>query len=259
MERINVLMLVTNLRQTNGVTSYVMNYFNSIDKSRIHMDFALIYDIPTPYYETITEAGSKVFILPSMKKPLSFIKRCKDILDQGHYDIIHNNILLASLPIMSLAKKKQIPVRILHSHNSKLGETPKKETRNKLLLPLLLNTATDFFACSREAAEAMFGNRDYTFIPNVVSEDKLTFSADTRDRVRTELGVQDKIVIGTIGRVAPQKNPLFALDVIGGAIKTIPALEYWWIGNGPMDDFIKEEVSHRGLESMFGCLAIVPM
>ena len=69
MKEISVLMLVTNLRQTNGVTSYVMNYFNAVDQSKVHMDFALIYDVPTPYYESITDAGSKVYILPSIKKP----------------------------------------------------------------------------------------------------------------------------------------------------------------------------------------------
>ena len=36
---------------------------------------------------------------------------------------------------------KYVPVRIIHSHNSKLGETEKKEKRNALFLPFLLRQA----------------------------------------------------------------------------------------------------------------------
>lgn len=247
MEKIKVLMLVTNLRKSNGVASYVMNYFNTIDKNKIQMDFALLQDVSTPYYKDIVAAGSKYYILPSLSNPIKHYNKCAQIIKKGNYDVVHDNILLASIPLMIAAKKNHVPVRIIHSHNSKLGETRTREKRNLFFLPILLRTSNAYCACSKKAAEAMFGSKGYTFVPNIVTEGKLIFSAERRADIRCKMGVDNKIIVGTVGRVAPQKNPIFALDVICETIKAIPNIEYWWIGSGPLDEAMKIEVKNRGL------------
>ena len=38
---IKVLMILPNLRVSNGVTSYAMNYFNKLDHNMVHMDFTV--------------------------------------------------------------------------------------------------------------------------------------------------------------------------------------------------------------------------
>lgn len=53
---------------------------------------------------------------------------CRRILREGKYDIIHDNSLVLTIPIMIAAKLDKIPVRILHSHASELGETWQKNT-----------------------------------------------------------------------------------------------------------------------------------
>ncbi len=59
--------------------------------------------------------------------------------------------------MMWCAKKAGVPVRILHSHSSKLGETRKKELRNRAFCPILRSLATDYLACSKIAGQMMFG------------------------------------------------------------------------------------------------------
>ena len=243
-----VLMLLHNLRVSAGVSSYVMNYYRSVNHNRIQMDFVIWKDVPSPYYKTIEEFGSRVYVLPSLKNLHQHIKMCEQIIKDGHYDIIHDNTLLISYPIMRIAKKHNVPVRILHSHNSKLGETPIKEIRNSLFLPLLKATATDFAACSGLAAEAMNTTDKYTLIPNVILDDNFAYSTDKRTITRRKMRVEDKIVIGSVGRVAEQKNPLFALDVIRELIKGNESVEYWWIGSGPMDQEFKNKIEELGLE-----------
>lgn len=238
---INVLMLLHNLRVSAGVSSYVMNYFRTIDHTKIHMDFAIWSDIETPYYEEIRSSGSNIYVLPSIKNIHKHIQMCHKILNEGNYDVIHDNTLMISFPIMKAAEKAHVPVRILHSHNSKLGETRAKEIRNKLFLPLLKGTSTDYAACSKLAAIAMFGDSYYDFIPNVVSAEKLNYSLDKRSVIRKELGAGEKVIIGTVGRVAAQKNPLFAIDVIESLMEKDPNVEYWWIGSGLMD----KELAYR--------------
>lgn len=241
---IKVLMLLHNLRVSAGVSSYVMNYFRKIDHTKIHMDFAIWSDIETPYYEEIESSGSKIFVLPSVKSIHKHIQMCHKILNEGQYNVIHDNTLMISFPIMKEAEKIHVPVRLLHSHNSKLGETRTKEIRNKLFLPLLKSTSTDYAACSKLAALAMFGQSDYDFIPNVVSSEKLNYSLIKRNMVRKDLGAGNKVIIGTVGRVAAQKNPLFAIDVIESLMDKSPNVEYWWIGSGLMDKELENRVQN---------------
>lgn len=211
------------------------------------MDFVIWKDVPTPYYETIEEYGSRVFVLPSLKNLFEHIKTCEQIIKNGHYNIIHDNTLLISYPIMKIAQRHSIPVRILHSHNSKLGETPIKEIRNSLFLPFLKATATDFAACSGLAADAMNTTDKYTLIPNVILDNNFVYSTDKRKIIRSKMHVEDKIVIGSVGRVAEQKNPLFALDVINELVKKNESIEYWWIGSGPMDQEFMNKIKVLGL------------
>ena len=242
-------MLVPNLRVSNGVASYAMNYFRSLNKREIHMDFALFSDVPSPYYKEIEAAGSRYFVLPGINKPVSHVKACIHILNQGRYDIVHDNTLLVSAPLMWTAKIMRIPVRLLHSHSARLGENALKEKRNRIFFPLLKAAATDYAACSPTAAKSMFGDASVLPISNIISESSLVFSEDKRALLRKKMNVEKNLVIGTVGRTTFAKNPLFALEVIKEAVLIRPDIEYWWVGSGPLDSEFKERVSGMGLNN----------
>ena len=247
-KQIRVLMLVPNLRVSNGVASFAMNYFRSLDHSKIHMDFALYNDISTPYYNEIKDLGSSYYVLPSMKCAFQHFRECRRILEIGKYDILHDNTLLISIPLMLEAKQFGVPVRLLHSHNSKLGETAKKELRNRFFSSLLMKNATDYAACSKLAAKALIGDKEYHFVPNVVSAKRLCYQTAKRNEIRQTMNAKDKIVIGSVGRLAEQKNPHFALEVISALVKMEPSIEYWWIGSGPLDKDFEQAIVERKLQ-----------
>lgn len=242
-----VLMFVGNLRASNGVTSFVMSYFRKLDPTKVQMDFVLMNDVPSPYYDEIIERGSKIFILPPINNVYHHYQECKKILRDGDYDVVCDNILIKSIPMMLAAKKCGVPVRILHSHNTKLSTSIKKERITKLLLPLLKREITDYCACGQLAGEALFGKAKFTVIPNVIAPETNTFDKVKRDKIRKELGVDDKVVVGTVGRTSIQKNPYFAIDVIEKVHQTNPSIVYWWIGSGELDDQLRAYVKKKGL------------
>lgn len=244
---INILVLIHNLRSANGVASFVINYFRKLDPNEVHMDFALYADRPSPYYEEIEQAGSTIYILPKAKDIKSHLKKCNEILMAKNYDVIHDNTLHISILMMWCAKKKGIPVRILHSHNTKLGETHQKEVRNKLFLPLLCGLATDYAACSELAGKAMFGKKEFRVVPNVISTERYRFSERVRNCTRKETKTESKFVIGTVGRLSEQKNPFFAMDVFAELLNVVSNAEYWWIGSGELDKQVAEYADSKGL------------
>lgn len=244
-KKIKVLMILPNLRVSSGVVSFAMNYFRAIDHRKIQMDFAIYWDVPTPNYDEIKTNGGKVYILPSIKDIKEHSHVCEHIIQKGNYDIVHDNTLLVSMVLMYYARKYNVPVRILHSHSSKLGETELKGFRNKLFMPLLRSMATDYCACSTVAAKGMFGNKKVIIIPNIISTDRYIFSQETREKVRKKFNVSGSFLVGTVGRLAAPKNPFYAIDCIVEAKKIISNLQYWWIGTGPLNEQVKEYVSKK--------------
>ena len=252
--KLKVLMVVFNLSIANGVSSYVMNYYRSLNHGKISMDFALYQDVDSPYYDEIRQHGDDIFLIPPIKNISRHMQESRKIIEQGKYDIIHDNILILSYFLMYYAKKMGVPVRILHSHNGKLGETKYKEVRNALTMPMLRNLATDYFACSTLAARSMFGNRKFTFIPNVVNADIFQFASKTRNAVRKQMQVDKQQVIVSVGRLSYQKNPFYAIDVICELYKQRNDICYWWIGNGPLEDKVREYIHQKDAEGFIKLL-----
>lgn len=241
MMTVRVLMLLPNLRVSSGVSTYAMNHYRMVNHGMFHIDFALLKDVPSAYYEEILKTGSNVYVLPPLKNLKHHMKKCRDILSDGAYDIVHDNCLMSTYPMM-LTAKKYVNIRILHSHSAKLGETSFREKRNKLFVHFLLKTASHYMACSSKAGSALFGKRSFDIVPNIINVDVFKFSQTIRDKVRERYQCVDKCVIGTVGRLTDTKNPFFAIDVIDKVIDLIPNVEYWWIGSGVLDNRVVQYV-----------------
>lgn len=255
MERkLRVLVVLFNLAVVNGVSSFVMNYFRKLNHSIVQMDFVVYSKVESPYVNEIQNAGGKIYLIPSIRKISQHIAASKKIIEEGHYDIVHDNILILSYFIMHYAKKYGVPVRIFHSHNSKFGDVKYKEIRNRLFMPLLFSTITDYFSCSELAAQNIFGKRPYTFIPNVISPARFSFNEEKRKKIRRAFAIGNKLVIGSVGRLAEQKNPLYAIDVISELYKINPNIEYWWIGEGYLQPQVENKIHEKGMDGVIKLL-----
>lgn len=242
--KMRVLMVLFNLAVANGVSSYVMNYFRTLNHDRVQMDFVIYSRAETPYEQEIKKAGGHIYLIPSIRNLRKHKMISEEIIREGHYDIVHDNILILSYFVMHYAKIYGVPVRILHSHSSKLSGSKIKAIRNRIFMPLLLKNTNHFIACSKSAGVGMFGNREFKIVPNVISAEKLSFNNCTRAKFRNLFHVNDKFVMGSVGRLAVEKNPIYAFEIALKAKKVIPNLEYWWIGDGVLrkqaESFIQE-------------------
>lgn len=128
-----------------------------------------------------------------------------------------------------------------------MGETPAKAFRNRFFLPVLRSLATNYAACSQLAGRAMFEDQGFTVIPNVIQTEKYRFDPTMRKSVRQKMNATDKFVVGTVGRLAEQKNPFFAIDVFKCLLKNVPNAEYWWVGNGPLEERVKTYIEEKKL------------
>lgn len=253
MKKIKILIVVPHLDIVNGVASYAMNYFRNIDHNKIQMDFLVVKDFSSPYYEEIKNLGGKLFIVPLMtKKPISFLKCVKNIFKEENYDILHCHVVNTSLPFLKYAKKYKVPIRIIHSHATVSADKKWKQVRNDFIAGFAIRNANKYFACSELAGKCLFKNRKFQVINNAVNVDKYLFDKDARDKYRKKFNVEDKFVMATVGRQCEQKNPKFAMRVFAELRKICPNAVYWWIGSGEMEQQLKEYAKELGIEnSMF--------
>ena len=109
---------------------------------------------------------------------------------------------------------------------------------------IMLFAVTDYFTISEKAAQFMFPKsilrkKKYQLVRNGIDTDEFLFSEEDRKKVRIELGVEDKVVVGHIGRFVYQKNHEFILRTFAEYHKTNPNSVLLLVGEGELLDSMK--------------------
>jgi glycosyltransferase involved in cell wall biosynthesis len=111
--------------------------------------------------------------------------------------------------------------------------------------------ATDYFACSEAAAKYAFPEHivnagKVKIIPNAIDIQRFRFDEKKRQEMRSKLGVDDKLVIGCVGRFRTEKNQGFLLGVLKDALKIAPSSVLLFVGDGPLEDAVKQKAEEMG-------------
>lgn len=244
-----ILYVVKNMRISNGVASYIMNYYRRIIKKKnVSIDFLIVSDVGSPYYDEIHKHGSNIYIMPSFKEPIRMFKFLNKIFKDNHYDILHSNVFNSNFLIAYIAKKNGVPVRILHSHATKNGDNLLKIIRNKPFQFMSIYFSNYLFACSEMAGKQIYKTKKFYVINNAIDLEKFKFSNDLRNEIRGENKIEkDELIISTVGRLTIQKNPYFILEIISILSKQNIKFQFWWFGNGDLDNKIKNKANEMEL------------
>ena len=116
------------------------------------------------------------------------------------------------------------------------------------LFRLLLNSfATLRLACSEDAGDHLFGKHPYTILHNAIDAEKYAFNEDKRKWKRNELGIEDKYVVGVVGRLSYQKNPQFTVEIFEKIHEKRPDSVLLFVGQGEFEAEVHELVNKKGL------------
>ncbi len=235
--------MIINDFNLNGISMVVLNYCRYIDLKQFEMTILTGTPIAPSNQEACDELGIQVISLPSRKQSsLSFYKALLKALSKNKFDIVHVHGNSATITIeLMIAFLKKVKVRIAHSHNS----TCSNMRIHKMLLPLFRRVYTHGFACSSLAGSWLFGNEKFYILPNGFEVKQFQFDPELRKKIRKELGVEDKFLIGHIGRFNDQKNHPFLLEIFKEIGQKIPNAVLLLIGNGPDFEIIKKLVENH--------------
>lgn len=228
---IRVLQVIGSLGYA-GVEAVVMNYYRHIDTTQVQFDFITCSPVRERYDDEILERGGQIFRLPSRSRsPFAYLRELKKIIQGNSYGIIHIHQNSASISMDAfIARLCGVPVIIGHSHNISCNVL----WQHYLLKPFVNSLVTHRFACSEAAGAWVFGKqRDVQILHNAIDAERFRFQADTRSACRKELGLENRYIIGFVGRLHPQKNLGRLIEIFRAVLSVDPRALLLIIGDGP--------------------------
>lgn len=241
-----------------GIEAFIMNLYRHIDRSMVQFDFLVHYSKRHFYDDEIEAMGGRIYRL-TVREDNNFLKYFSDLnkffSQHQEYVIVHAHMESFAMFYMPYVKKAGIPVRIAHSHNNKVDPSFRGFIKNIMNKPFKFY-ATEYMACSLEAARYLFGNRNCQIIHNAIDAKSFSFNLAIREEVRKELDIQNCLVVGHVGRFNTQKNHMFLINVMQKLTQINPEAILISIGEGSLLEDIKKKVRHLGLQDKVRFLGV---
>jgi len=263
MEEIRVLM-IAGMYHKAGIENFIMNILRNT-KSKFQFDFLLSENRYSPFEEEIIDRGGRIFYVKKLSKNLnSIIERSIQIyrLLKKHKEInvvhIHGNTSVGCLDavVCKIAGCKHI---IVHSHNN--GCDKGSQYIKHIICKWIVAMNADVgLGCSQSAIDWMFSKKyqkekKCEVIRNGIELEKYVYNNESKKLIKDKYNINQKIVIGTIGRMVPQKNQMFLIEMMKYLKNEDICLLI--VGDGPLNNIIKKAIVQENLQEKVICVGSV--
>lgn len=246
--------LVSSLsRDFGGVESLFLSLAQYAKDNDIQMDFVCT-DSSAAREEEFASYGSRVHHVERPSRNLRrFSDSFKKLFESEKYDIYHVNLTRYRFPLDILLAKKYGAKVILHCHATQIYDVGSlkyrmiRKTEQMIFRPLTLSCSNLNLACSDNAGRYLFPKGKYQVLHNGIDLGKFRYSEEDRNRIRSELGLEGKKIIGHIGRFSHEKNHSYLLSVLKEMLKKDSEYRLLCVGSGDLFRQKTEEAEEMGI------------
>ena len=250
-----LLCIVSNM-DTGGAETFLMKMYRKLDRNRYQMDFVVSGDGRSYYEDEIEQLGGIVYRITRKTKDFVAFRRelAAAVRDDGYPCVLRIGSDALSAIDLWVAKRAGARRLALRSSNASDGKGSLGMFLQKAFRRLLTSVADVKIAPSDLAAAYTFGpkavsNGEVHYLHNALDLNAYTFSPEIRSATRSELGIEpDALVVGHVGRFAPQKNHGFLIEVFAELLKARPDARLVLVGQGELEGEV------RGKAEVFGVL-----
>lgn len=252
-EPIRILHVVGSMNR-GGTETMIMNLYRQIDRSKVQFDFMVHTSDKCAYDDEILKLGGKIYRVPMFKGTNYFSYQNAWIQffnTNQEYKIIHGHLGSSAAIYLKLAKRNGC-FTIAHSHNTKsIGKNLKS-----LLYPYFSYPtryiADFFFGCSKNAGSDRYGKKvvssdKFKVLNNAIPANKYRYSNEIREQLRKKLNVEEKTVLGHVGRFSHQKNHQMLINIFQALHKENHDTVLLLVGDGELRKSIENQVVDLGL------------
>jgi glycosyltransferase involved in cell wall biosynthesis len=245
----------------DGPGRVIEGILKHLDRRRFEPSFLSIIKRPEssgyPHIGNVLEDLDIPYLCLDMAKPLDLVSpaRIFSYLHQQRVDLVHSHLLRGNLYgriAARLAGLKRI-VNTVHSTKQWMEAHPLLEGGAGMLDKLTVGLANRVVAVSDEVKDTIrklpgYRNCHIMTIPNGIDPAPFACSAQDRAEGRRAMDVRDdRFVVGFVGRVDEQKNPLLMLDVMHRIFQERPDVILAVVGKGRMSDQVAARVRELGI------------
>ena len=244
---IRVLHVCASLIKGGGVQTVLQNYYRHINQEKYIFDFVVMETTKKRELEEWFESrGSHIYHITP--RSISFKKNTrelKQIIENGNYDVVHCHQDYKSLIALIMAKRYGVKTRIVHSHQAFPQESAKKRMLRKVSTVGIKLFANVFVGCGEKAAKWLYGERmlkngKVIILNNAIDLEKYAYSVEKRKQIRSELGLENKLVLGNVARITWVKNHKLLVDIFAKFHQQNEQSVLLLVGDGELMDEIKD-------------------
>ncbi len=244
------LLCIVGGMNVGGAETFLMKVYRNLDKTQYQMDFAVSIEGDGTYDDEIKALGGKIYhITPKSKGVIKNFCDIKKLVKKEQYKYVlrTSQHSLSAMELLA-AKFGGAKVRVYRSSNSNTASVNKKQ----LWIHRLCSFMPKWFANVRiapstEAAEFMFGKNcitkgKATILNNGIDLDVYKYSENDRKQIRKDFHLENKLIIGHIGRFNHQKNHKFLLEIFNEIKKHRENAVMMLVGKGELEEEIRKEI-----------------
>lgn len=227
---------------------------NNIDRNNYRIDFCISDKKIGAYENELTNLGCKIFRV-TMKSE-SPIRCFRDIMSIVHNEKYENVLLVNehSLSVLDLIAARCGGAKKCSMRSTNASIAGKKlKNMHRLFKPLSMSVPHVMMAPSTEAAIFTFGKRNVKngnahILKNGLQYEKYEFDTEKRTMLRNELKLENKFVIGHVGRFSAQKNHDFLIEIFYEISQNNENAVLLLVGTGEKQQEIIQKVKTLGIE-----------
>ena len=249
-----------------AVENWLVRMLRYAYSKRIQLDWTFYCTLPKPgaLDEEAAALGARVLHSPvAIGDKWTFARALRAELQRGKYDVLHCHHDLVSALYLLAAVGVPLSRRIVHIHNADEHVlTPSKIKQALLRGPMrrvCLKTADLIVGISGHTLSTFLAGRSRRPGRDIVHYYGIEPPPSREDidpgRFRRLLNLaDDSRILLFAGRMVPEKNPLFVLDVLAEMIQLDSKVAGVFVGSGALDAPLAARAAELGLQSKFRAL-----
>lgn len=251
-EPIRILQVLGRLNR-GGAESMIMNLFRNVDREKIVFDFVIHTKEHCDFTDEVLALGGRIYSAPryNVKNHFAYKKWWNNFLkEHSEYKVIHGHMYSIASIYLKIAKKYGLKT-ISHSHTSSQKAGFGGVVKRVIQAPLK-NIPDWLFACSDNAGRWLYGKnvgkrKNYILLKNAIDSEKYIYTPETAEKIRKEFGIENKFVVGHIGRMFHAKNHPYLLEIFNAFLKKNENSVLLLVGDGPDRKEIEKKTEKLGL------------
>lgn len=253
MKKIKIMHFVSGLL-SGGVEEMLYNYCKFMDSKKYEFVIVYQHDPVLSCIQKMQSIGCKTIRITARNE--NFVRNITDsinVIKNEQPDIVHSHMNLMNFCALYAAKKNGVDVRISHSHIAEKNRNLLFNMFAFCFKRFCIKYATDYMACGKEAALYLYGAKrlhsgEVTIVQNAIDLQSFARNNKLNIAFRKKYNLEDKFVVGHIGRFTYQKNHERVIDIFNELLKVQENSILVLVGTGELENKIKDKVKNMGLQ-----------